>query len=68
MIRQLTIATVSGLKQYLRNALFVVLLVILPPTFITLSFAVTPNVPFSLTVPEGGRVISQSVGTTCTAR
>lgn len=62
MVRQLTIATVTGLKQYLRNALFVVLLVILPPTFITLSFVVTPDVPASVAVSEGGRAIDLSLG------
>ncbi len=62
MIRQLAVATMTGLRQYLRNALFVVLLVILPPTFITLSFAVTPDVAFSVRAPEGGQNIDQPVG------
>lgn len=54
MRRQLWLASVIGLKQYARNVLFLVLLVILPPTFITLSFLTTPDVPMSLGVPEGG--------------
>jgi len=62
MVRQLTVATVTGLMQYLRNPLFVILLVILPPTFITLSFAVTPDTAFSVAVPEGGRTVDQPVG------
>ncbi len=62
MLRQLTIATATGLKQYLRNPLFVILLVILPPTFITLSFAVTPDAAFSVAVPEGGLAVDQPVG------
>ena len=62
MVRHLTVATVTGLKQYLRNPLFIILLVILPPTFITLSFAVTPDAAFSVTVPEGGSTIDQPVG------
>jgi hypothetical protein len=62
MVRQLTIATATGLKQYLRNPLFVILLVVLPPTFITLSFAVTPDAALSVTVPEGASTIDQPVG------
>lgn len=62
MLRQLIVAIVTGLMQYLRNPLFVILLVILPPTFITLSFAVTPDAAFSVAVPEGGRTVDQPVG------
>ncbi len=62
MVRQLIVATVAGLKQYLRNPLFLILLVVLPPTFITLSFAVTPDAALSVMLPEGGSIIEQPVG------
>jgi hypothetical protein len=59
---QLATATAMGLRQHLRNALFVVLLVGLPVAFITLSFARTPDVPFAITVHEGGAAVSAPVG------
>lgn len=62
MIREAYVATALGLRQYLRNGLFVVLLVGLPPTFITLSFLVTPDAPLSVTVPEGGATVAEPVG------
>jgi len=59
---RLTVATVLGLRQYLRNSLFVVFLVILPPAFITLSFAVTPHAPAVVSVPERGATLTPDVG------
>lgn len=59
---QLTVATVLGLRQYLRNSLFVVFLVLLPPTFITLSFIVTPDAALTVRVPEGGTTLQPDVG------
>ncbi|MGB3683965.1 MAG: hypothetical protein WA990_15925 [Rubrobacteraceae bacterium] len=59
MVQQALTAATLGVKQHLRNALFVVLLVLLPPAFITLSFLVTPEVPFAVTVPEGGQTITE---------
>jgi len=62
MLAQLTMATTMGLRQHLRNALFVVLLVVLPVAFISLSFARTPDVPFAVTVHEGGTDVATPVG------
>ena len=62
MFAQLATATAMGLRQHLRNALFVVLLVGLPVAFITLSFARTPDVPFAVAVPEGSATVSAPVG------
>ncbi len=59
MVQQALTATVLGAKQYFRNALFVVLLVLLPPAFITLSFLVTPDTPFAVTVSEDGQTITE---------
>jgi hypothetical protein len=59
MVQQALTATTLGIKQYLRNALFVVLLVLLPPAFITLSFLVTPEVPFAVTVPGSGQTVTE---------
>lgn len=61
MLRQLWLTSIIGLKQYARNVLFLVLLVILPPTFITLSFLTTPDVPMSLGVPEDGATVDMVV-------
>jgi hypothetical protein len=58
----MAVATVLGVRQYLRNSLFVVLLVALPPSFITLSFIVTPDVPAIVRVPEGDRTLAADVG------
>lgn len=62
MFRQAFVATVLGMRQYLRNGLFMTFLVLLPPTFITLSFIVTPDAALSVTVPEGGRSVAEPVG------
>ncbi len=56
-------AVVMGMKQYLRNPLSLILMVALPPTFITLSFIVTPDQPLVLSIPEGAGRIATSVGT-----
>jgi hypothetical protein len=61
-IRGTAVATGLGVRQYLRNSLFVVLLVLLPPSFITLSFIVTPEVPAIVSVPEGERTLTPDVG------
>ncbi len=55
MLRRTRVAAELGLRQYLRNPLFVVLLFVLPVTFLTLSFMTTPNVPFEIGVREAGR-------------
>jgi hypothetical protein len=62
MLRQLWLASIIGLKQNARNVLFLVLLVILPPTFITLSFLTTPDVPMSISVPDEGSTVDVVVG------
>jgi len=62
MNRKFILAITMAAKQYLRNPLFIILLVGLPPIFITLSFIVTPDDPFSLRVPEGDQQIVQAVG------
>lgn len=62
MFAQVVTATSMGLRQHLRNSLFVVLLVGLPVAFITLSFARTPDVPFAVAVTEGDATISAPVG------
>jgi hypothetical protein len=61
-IRGMAVATVLGLRQYLRNSLFIVLLVVLPPSFITLSFIVTPDVPAIVAVPDGDGTLRPDVG------
>jgi hypothetical protein len=62
MLAQFATATAMGLRQHLRNALFVVLLGGLPVAFITLSFARTPDVPFAIGVFERGEAVSAPVG------
>lgn len=62
MMREACVATALGLRQYLRNALFVVLLDFLPPIFITLPFLVTLDAPLTLAIPEGGRTVTAPVG------
>ncbi len=62
MFRQATVATTLGMRQYLRNGLFVTFLVLLPPTFIALSFIVTPDAPRAVDVPEGGQLVAVPVG------
>lgn len=56
------VAVTMGLRQYLRNTLFVVFLVLLPPTFITLSFIVTPDASLVVSVPEGGTTLATDAG------
>ena len=58
----LAVATGLGLRQYLRNPLLVVLLLILPPSFITLSFVVTPDVGAVVGLNEDGRALQRDVG------
>lgn len=60
--QQFFVAGMLGLRQYLRNSLFVIFLVLLPPTFITLSFLVTPDAPLTVRVPEGGASLARDVG------
>lgn len=62
MLAQLTTATTLGLRQHLRNALFVALMIGLPIAFITLSFARTPDVPFAVAVSEDGETVAAPVG------
>ena len=50
-----------GIRQYLRNNLFVILLIALPPTFISLSFIVTPDLPRMITVPEGSKILNLAI-------
>lgn len=61
-MREFSVALGMGVRQYLRNPLFLVLMVGLPPTFITLAFVATPDVPFVLNIPEGGTNIVTAVG------
>jgi hypothetical protein len=51
-----------GAKQYLRSPLFIILLIGLPPTFISLSFIVTPDLPFGVNVQEGAGRVPVAVG------
>lgn len=51
-----------GMRTYLRNPFFLVLVVIMPPSFITLAFLTTPDVPFALPVKEGGIATMVVVG------
>lgn len=60
--RGTAVAALLGVRQYLRNSLFIVLLVALPPSFITLSFIVTPDVPAIVAVPEGDATLTPDVG------
>jgi len=46
--------TTMGLRQHLRNTLFVALLIVLPIAFILLSFARTPDVPYAVTATVRG--------------
>lgn len=62
MTKKFILTITMGAKQYLRNPLFIILLVILPPTFISLSFIVTPDFPLPLSVLEGGKQTTQPVG------
>ena len=61
-VNHLTVATGLGIRQYLRNPLLVILLVILPPAFITLSFVVTPDVGAIVGLSEDGEMIQRDVG------
>lgn len=62
MQREFSLATLMAARQYLRNPLFIILLIGLPPTFITLAFISTPDATIPLAVPEGAgqlvRVVS----------
>jgi len=62
MFAQIATATTMGLRQHLRNPLFVALLIVLPIAFITLSFARTPDVPFAVAVIEDGQTVAAPVG------
>lgn len=48
-----------GARQYLRNGLFIALLIIMPPAFITLSFLTTPDAVLPVVLLEDG--IKQTV-------
>lgn len=61
-VDHLALATGLGIRQYLRNPLLVVLLAILPPAFITLSFVVTPDVGAVVALAEDGQTVRQDVG------
>ncbi len=61
MQRKFSLAMVMAAKQHLRNLLFIVLLIGLPPTFITLAFIATPNASIPLEVPEGTNEFTQMV-------
>jgi len=60
--RRFSLAIVMAARQYLRNPLFIILLVGLPPTFITLAFIRTPDAPILLAVPEGTSQLTRVVG------
>lgn len=51
---QYTTGLEMGARQYLRNGLFMVLLVVLPPAFITLSFTTTPDALLPVGLLEDG--------------
>lgn len=61
MRRQFSLAIRMATKQYLRNPLFIVLLIGLPPTFITLAFVSTPEASLPLEVPQGASQLTQMV-------
>lgn len=62
MVREFAVALGMGARQYLRNPLFLILIVGLPPTFITLAFVATPDVPFILNIAEAGAAVVTTVG------
>ena len=51
-----------GARQYLRNGLFIALLLIMPPAFITLSFATTPDALLPVGLREAGEIEMVSLG------
>ena len=53
MLRKFVLATLMGVKQFLRTPLFLVLMVILPIVFIIGAFLRTPDAAFAVSVPEG---------------
>jgi hypothetical protein len=61
-VHRLSVATGLGLRQYLRNPLLIILLVIMPPSFITLSFIVTPDVGAIVGLTEDGQTLQRDVG------
>lgn len=61
--RQRITKTISlGLHECLRSPLLVVLLIILPPSFITLSFVVTPDVAAIVELTEDDVTVTRDVG------
>lgn len=62
MASMFKLAIMTGIRQYLRNPLFMILMIGLPPVFITLSFLTTPDQPFVLPAPEGAQRILVSIG------
>lgn len=53
MINRTLTAIILGMKEYFRRPLFIGLLIVLPPAFITLAFLTTPDVPFIIDLPDG---------------
>lgn len=51
---QYAVCLEMGARQYLRNGLFIALLIVLPPAFITLSFATTPDALLPVGLLEDG--------------
>jgi len=53
---QYVVGLQMGAQQYLRNGLFITLLIIMPPAFITLSFTTTPDALLPVGLREGGGI------------
>lgn len=62
MLHRDRIATGLSIREYLRQPLFIALLIGLPPAFITMAFLTTPDVPFVIGVPIEQGVRSIEVG------
>lgn len=61
MLRRDRIATGLSIREYLRQPLFIFLLIGLPPAFITMAFFTTPDVPFVIGVPVSQGVTAMEV-------
>lgn len=62
MFRRDRIATGLSIREYLRQPLFIALLIGLPPAFITMAFLTTPDVPFIVGVPVEQGIRSVEMG------
>lgn len=56
---QIVVGLRMGLRDYRRNAVFWVLLVVVPTVFVLLSVAITPDRSTVLTLAEGGRQVTE---------